>query len=47
VVSSIIATLKEEKNSYVRETCVESLGKIGEKTTIPFLISLLRDKTLK
>ena len=44
MVSSIIATLKEEKNSYVRETCVESLSKIGDKTTIPFLISLLRDK---
>ena len=44
VVSSLIKTLKEEKNSYVRETCVESLGKIGEKTTIPFLISLLKDK---
>ena len=44
VVSSLIEALKEEKNSYVRETCVESLGKIGEKTTIPFLISLLTDK---
>lgn len=44
VVSSLIEILKEEKNSYVRETCVESLGKIGKKTTIPFLISLLIDK---
>ncbi|MFX1465373.1 MAG: HEAT repeat domain-containing protein [Promethearchaeota archaeon] len=44
VVSSLIQTLKEEKNSYVRETCVVSLGKIGEKTTIPFLISLLKDR---
>ncbi len=44
VISSLIEILKEEKNSYVRETCVESLGKIGKKTTIPFLISLLKDK---
>ena len=31
VVSSLIEILKEEKNSYVRETCVESLGKIAIK----------------
>jgi HEAT repeat protein len=43
-ISSLIETLKVEKNSYVRETCVESLGKLGKKTTIPFLISLLKDK---
>lgn len=44
VVSSLIETLKVEQNSYVRESCVESLGKIGKKKTIPFLISLLKDK---
>ncbi|MFX1518406.1 MAG: HEAT repeat domain-containing protein [Promethearchaeota archaeon] len=40
----LIQSIKEDKNSYVREVCVESLGKIRDKTTIPFLISLLKDR---
>ncbi len=40
----LIRSINEETNSYVREACAESLGKIGDRTTIPVLISLLRDK---